>query len=468
MTTHNPVFGIRRKDGYVPSADEIPADPALPQLATMLDGGSMSQVLQESLAEGHSEGRLEIERCRIAYVRYMPLEQCIVGYELDIADSSTGRRGRQLVCGTVFAEDRSERYVAVRAKQLRAQPRFGPPFAHLRDGGILLTAFPNDLKIRRLHRLVEPTKLKRILQAAMDMTTAKLASARDGAPAIDILSYKPLRSCLVRCVVRFPKDHGEVVYGRMYHNERGAKIYQGMRALWQGEARRRGGLSVAKPLGYDPGTNVLLQGSVGEKRLMDLAGDENFIDRVGLVGRGLAGIHSNPGRIERFRDTIQDLATLETRVRDFARINSELGRKCMDVVERLRSALPDALEQDLGLIHGDFFLKQLVIEAEHTSIIDFDRIAMGDGYIDLGTLLANLKRFETKGSVERSIAWRAADKFCSEYETARQATLARDRLNWFQALALFTSALSALKYLRPGWRTRMDRSLDLADAMLGA
>ena len=70
---------------------EIPADPALPQLATLLDERAMGRILQVELPGEVLEGRYSIEGCRVAHVRYRPGRDCLVGYKLEVGDPATGQ-----------------------------------------------------------------------------------------------------------------------------------------------------------------------------------------------------------------------------------------------------------------------------------------------------------------------------------------------------------------------------------------
>ncbi len=65
----NRMYRLDWPDRAILGEGEIPADPALPQLATLLDERAMGRILQVELPGGVLEGRYSIERCRIARVR---------------------------------------------------------------------------------------------------------------------------------------------------------------------------------------------------------------------------------------------------------------------------------------------------------------------------------------------------------------------------------------------------------------
>ncbi len=458
-------------DGNVLGEDEIPADPSLPQIATMLDGRAMGRILQDELPGGFAEGRLRIERCRVVYVCYRPTRNCLVSYSLDIRDTATGRCGTQLMCGKIFAEARSKRYLATRAKRMSAVPDYDLSFAYLVDHQMIVTAFPNDLMVRGLHQIVYRDELEPVVRGTLGLRVGQAEGVEDGSSPVGIISYKPERSCLVRCAVRCSesasqRDQGKVVFARIYHNDRGDEIYRAMKALWNGEARRSGLLAVAEPLGYDPTARILFQGSVGGTILAALAGCEEFLDYVGVAARSLAAIHQSPVRLERARTTEGELEVLELLAQGLIQVRPMTGEKLNRILGRLRRAMPGPPGQGWGLIHGDFSHNQILVKAGHVSVIDFDGVGMGDPCTDIGSFLARLERPAVEGGLEGSLRHWAAEEFCRQYEAAQRGVLARDRLIWHQAMGLVRLAVNSLKHLKSAWPRRVDNYLSRAETLL--
>lgn len=468
----NPIFRIGWAEGETLATDEMPADAALPQLATMLDGAAMGARLRGRWdADGAGPGMgvgPRIEHCQVAYVRYLPGSRCIVGYRLDVADPAGGRRGGQIVCVKAFAEPRSERYLARCESCMRRPSDFGPPFVHLPDLGLFATAFPNDLRMRGLYRLVDRARLKRMLRAAVGAPKAAVDDGGDGAQPIEIVSYKPERSCLVRFGLRPSGSTHETprpVFARMYHNDRGAQIYRGMQAVWQCAGGSGGTLSVAEPLGYDPEALLLVQAAVPGVPLSARAGGQRFIEAAGAASRGLATLHASTARLERTRTPISMLQSYAGRAAGLAKIDGG-GDRLDDCVARLRHSMPTLPGTAQRLIHGDFSLNQILVDGGQVGIIDFDQVCLGDPYMDLGSFLARTEMMVFEGDMDEATAHSATAAFLHDYETAALFSLDRDRLAWYEAVGFIALALSSGSSLKPGWQGRLGYCLARAEQLI--
>jgi aminoglycoside phosphotransferase len=442
---------------------EIPTDPALPQLATLLDGGAMGPILADALPDKFGDGCSGSGRCRVAGVRYRPGRECLVSYALDGAGA--GERGQldtPIACAKVTAEDLAKTRLA---KRMTAARDHGTSFAYLPDRGMVVTAFPDDLRVHGLHRLVETDHLRAVIRSAFDCPDVDLERAEDGSPRASIVSYRPERSCLLRCVIQRPthgKHDNQVVYARLYRDHRGAVIHRAMTALWDEMARAPGLLSVAEPLGYEPGARILFQSAVGGNPLGDMAQGDAFLDHIGQVARSLAALHRSPLSLERRRFLEDELDWIELMARGVLGVRREAGQRLARILDRLQRTAPREQDEPRCLIHGDFSMNQVMAEPDLVSLIDFDDVAMGDPHADLGTFLARLEGRVSDNSLKRS----AAERFRRDYEAAATRSLVMDRVVWYQALGFVRLALSALAQLKPGWPSRVDGHLHRAETLI--
>ncbi len=465
----NPTFRIGWAEGEVLAADEMPADAALPQLTAMLDGAAMGTRLQARWDADGTGGVQRIECCRVAYVRYGPGRQCIVGYRLEVADPAGGRRGGQIVCARAFAEPRSERYLARRASRMRRPPGFGPPFVHLPDPGLFVTAFPNDLRMRELYRLVDRARLKRPLRAALGSPKAAVADSGEGAPPIEIVSYKPERSCLVRFGLRPSGSTQETprpVFARIYHNDRGEQIYRGMQEAWRRAGTSDGALSVAEPLGYDPEARILVQAAVPGVPLLTQAEGDRFMAAVGVAARGLAALHVAAARLERTRTPASMLRSYAGGAAGLGSIDANAGGRLDRCVARLRDTMPTLSGTAQRLIHGDFSLNQMLVDGGRVAIIDFDQVCLGDPYMDLGSFLARTETMVFEGHLTEATAQSATAAFLHDYEAAGALPLDAGRLDWYKAAGFIARALSSGSGLKPDWQGLLDYCLARAEQLI--
>lgn len=447
---------------------EIPADPTLPQLSTVLDAGIMGRLLQGKLPGGFVEGRFQIERCRIVFVRYKPPRYCHVFYALDISDSVSGRRGTQIMGAKVFVRRLSKSYVARHTEWIKGVPDYGLSFAYVPDYNMILTAFPNDLRLHGLHQLVYADELESVVRTTLELPTARVGVSADNGRPVQVVSYRPERYCLVRCIVQPSNSASEtgqrrLIFARMCHTEEtGDQAHRVMVALWNGMARRSRLLWVAKPLGYDPTSRILFQSAVAGTTLTSLIGHKDFLRYVEAAARSLATIHQTPAHMEQSTTPEDELQEMEPMAETMTQVLPAVGEKLNKVLDRLRSNLPDSQGQARDFIHGDFSTNQILVDGNRLSVIDFNSVCMGDPHRDLGSFLARLEHH-----LQGPLMQRAAEAFCRQYEAGRPGVLNRERLIWEQARGFVRDAFIALKKVRSGWPRRVDHYLSQAETLLG-
>jgi Phosphotransferase enzyme family len=116
-------------------------DPALPGLATALDGPAMAQVLEQTLPECRDVGA-RILRCRATPLRYRPGKRCTLRFDLALRDAR-GAIVRQRLFGKVYHE-------LDKAASVDREMRMLADSAPARDGRVMLApvaAFLPDLRI---------------------------------------------------------------------------------------------------------------------------------------------------------------------------------------------------------------------------------------------------------------------------------------------------------------------------------
>jgi hypothetical protein len=116
-------------------------DPALPGLATALDGPAMARALEQALPE-YRDGGARILRCRATPLRYRPGKRCTLRFDLALRDTS-GALMRRRLFGKVYHQ-------LDKAASVDREMRMLADSAPARDGRVILApvaAFLPDLRI---------------------------------------------------------------------------------------------------------------------------------------------------------------------------------------------------------------------------------------------------------------------------------------------------------------------------------
>ncbi len=111
-----------------------------------------------------------------------------------------------------------------------------------------------------------------------------------------------------------------------------------------------------------------------------------------------------------------------------------------------------------GVIHGDFYAKQIVVHQGEYQWIDFDEMSLGDPYQDVGNFIAQLYWNEVRGELAREKVETLVARFLEGY--ARRAHgMDPKRLASQIAIATFRCLPHPFRRGHPEWRLQMERML---------
>ena len=131
--------------------DLVRRDPAIPGLAVVFDSDAFADALRRAAPEA------DLRTAQITYVRYKPGAFCRVAYRLDLGGAEVDVDVR-----ACRPED-----IASWLKDRGRTSGSGPPghMVHmvLEECAVVVSAFPNDLKLPGLHDLTDPEERQRLL-----------------------------------------------------------------------------------------------------------------------------------------------------------------------------------------------------------------------------------------------------------------------------------------------------------------
>ena len=144
-------------------------------------------------------------------------------------------------------------------------------------------------------------------------------------------------------------------------------------------------------------------------------------------------------------------------------LQSEEARRLLQQLTSILGPFSDEWRPS-ALAHNDFYDDQVVLTPEgQLVLVDFEEIGPGDPLLDVGKLLAHLRRAARFGSAQAA---------CDTYRRqVRSAALARfgwepQALDLREAIALFLLAPSPVRQLRRNWAKRVETGLILASEIL--
>jgi aminoglycoside phosphotransferase len=431
-------------------ASKIPVDSGVPQLGLIANEGAMATLFGAHLLPGWT-----LARCHIKEVRYYPGATCLLSYHLRLE-----------------AEGREESTLVLHARAFGAEPvpdafRTRPPLStpagrlpsFLPQLGLALWMFPDDPGILGL------AEVWRRGGAVFDRPGILEHSPWPGRrPAIDstVVSYVPAKRCILR-YDRLDLERPDPVFGKVYANEDARQLYAQMRDLWEYAGRAAPELVLARPLGYDPGSNALWQSSPGGEPMLEALGAVDLPATMRRVAAALAALHRADVRPSRVWSGEEEHTKLERARAALLRFYPSLGREIESVLGAILATGPGSPPRQVP-VHGDFHCNQVLVQEDRVAVIDFDLFGLGDPLHDVARFLSRFRAFTTDRMPVED-ARRAIESFVSTYEILVPWRLDRRRLGWLAAALLVNrQALKPVKKLSAGGLESVAEMLETAAA----
>ena len=241
--------------------------------------------------------------------------------------------------------------------------------------------------------------------ALVDPELAPWAAAVDdvvpGARAISVLRYLPGRR--VAALVEY---RGELAVLKVFASPRARGNVRRLESL----ASTSAAALVPKIVGSDAAGHVL---AVSYRRgaLPASLSDSHYAERFDGVGRALRRLHDSGAELDRVWHWDREVAQLRGRA-------VPATREIVEALERSTSWLAGA-----GTVpaHRDFHPRQVVLPDDGSvALIDLDDAAMAPRALDVGNMLAHLRREQFTGARRPGVVNDAADAFLDGYGHAAE------------------------------------------------
>ena len=392
-----------------------PADPALPQLATLLDPDAVAEVLGR-----HLDGHHGVDRVSVRYVRYKPGTNAVVDY--DVATSAGRSRAVLMVAAdrdlARRATGRLGRALAAKVGDRAPGPQ---PLAFVPELSTLVQWLPLDVWLPALAE--PPVEL-----------AARAGVMVDEAPECHLVAYKPRRRAVLRV-------DGHVL--KLYADQ--AAFALAAAALLAGP---RLPVRTASPAGL--ATDLL----VTAQEVIDGRPVDDPVAAAAEAGGVLAALHG--GRTRRALRRLDPMAAAAATAGTVGALVPPLHGRLERLLRRLHA---DAPRPEATLCHGDFHARQLLATDSGLALLDLDELGLGPPGGDLATYGAHLLD-GTPAGVHR--ADEALELLIEGYGS-RPADL-----GWHLSAATLRRAVFAFR-TEPGsdWPERVEAMVETAEQFAG-
>lgn len=418
-------------------ADLARRDAAIPGLATVLDPDAFVAALRRATRVAG------LGVAQISYVRWKPQAYCRATYRLDVAGVEV-----DLDVRACRAEDLSS-WLEDGDRGLVSSP-LGPGRIVLEQCAVLVTVFPNDLKLPELKHLTDSMERERALRELLpdrpDLWQGELRCLR----------YRPER----RYVGELRGADGARAIVKAYTPrayERGKRNATAFRSI--------GALRLAGLLGCSDSRRLLAFEWLPGGELFDLEATPGVErEMVSAAGAALAALHDEaPDGLECWtrEDESTAVASLAAEV---GGICPELGARADELARRLGAQFGTAPDLHLPM-HGDFTAGQVLVAPPQVAIVDLDWACSGDPADDLGNIFSQAEGLAVGG--QRSWDWVEAlkDALLTGYAEAATRPIP-ERIGLYTARGLFRRARNPFRTRAPDWPRRTEALLARAVADL--
>jgi aminoglycoside phosphotransferase (APT) family kinase protein len=416
----------------------VSRDPALPGLSALLDPEAFAGLLKSAL------GVVSVDVPRPFYVRYKPGRRCLVAYEVSSS------------CDTLTVH--AVAHTPARGGRLSAKARSRIPgpaersHSIVEDVAVVVNVFPADEALPGIRRLMDPAIRVHVLGKMLPRHPALWTAE----PLR--LAYKPGR----RYVAALRGDGGELAVLKAYTSEGYERMSYPGRSIYSS-----GPLRVASRLGRSRRHHLVVREWLPGESLADLinAGSAD-ITALRRTGAALATLHAEKRRGPNIDWSAVEISCLPAVAAGIADICPWLSERAdtlaTDIARRLSEQRPPERP-----IHGDFHPGQVVLSAETTGIVDFDRASRGDPCIDVGNFLAHLECDLLERRIDRNTAVTLSEALIEGYEEASGRRI-RDGAGLYLAAGLLRLSQRPFRTRDPDWPGLTEAILGRAEVLLCA
>lgn len=437
---------------------DVPADPALPDLATVLDETAMRAILSEAIQAG---GGAPLERCTITWIKYKPGKSCTVAWRLLLGDAAASKEQRAY--GRAFPRGGSSSRFARTSTARRVPTAAGPAVLHLPGHDMVVWLFPNDRKLHGLDALTDSAMLRDVLLP--EVLVGRWGSGwRLTEVAPRVVHFVPEHTCTIR--LELTARHDEIgtrsaaLYGKTYYNDQGREAAAAMQRLRDRRREDPDMPALAEPWGWQPAHRILWQEEVAGEQLSNdpgrAASDDARLEQVATAVAAVHRVPPGPGKAMQLREVARRLQDAERLVRGG---RPDAGDACHSLVKQLL-ARPPRLSEPLVTMHGDLHLENFLVDGRSLALIDLDTARPGLPWCDLGSLAASLiadglSRGRPGAAIQHSV-----EVLCDAYRSRVPWPIDDESLAWFiDAALLYERAARCITRLKPGAWALLDAIL---------
>ncbi len=443
---------------------DLPNDPALPNLNAILDATFMRGVITD-LLRGVAAPQVTLQACRLERFRYRAGAHAIVLYDLEFMDRDTGTTSHQWVTGSIFAGGKARKIL----RKLKAENRLdpiqrqagfvSPSYSFVDDMELLVQWYPADRHM---------PEIASVFRGDNEELTDLLAEELDVRPqngsqlSIEPMRYRPGVSATVRISLssnRLPSTTTDTVsaYVKMYRRYDRQALLDLWGSLAAAADASNGKFSVPRVLGATRSIASLSILPAKGRSLEDLlVGGADPLMLAKTCAEALFALQRSDASLARRRSCGGSLARFQRACRLLKWASPSFEPR----IDRIHTEVSNRLVEDVVCpAHLDLKADHIFIDDEgKVTFIDLDSAEMADPMLDPAQLIARLDVMPCLMNVDAARIQSFRDAFLTSTLQELPAAWTRNFAPAY-AFASIKVALYFLQHLQDRWRDRVDSIL---------
>lgn len=417
--------------------DLIRRDAALPGLGLILDSG---QLLERC---AHHPLLASVSDLSLDYVRYKPGMNCLGRYRFVLNGAPAWAYAK------VFSSESNRKLE--KARKVFGAADVGDTSLVLPEWSLFLSFFPRDLKLRSICRLADDSLRDRLFRRVFDEREQWVGSN------FAVLNYKPERRLVVRLTAREGRS-ATVKFHTRREFERLARVRE--------TAGRAEGVLTPNMIGLSRKHCCHAFNWIeGETLRARQSSAEDLVADFRQAGRLIARFHATRSHRGSGQATPTQAPTLQSLAQQLAFLVPGLEPDAYRIAAELQQ-VEQRTPRSPGLIHGDFYDKQIIVSDGQFGLIDLDCARPGDVHQDLACFLVHRERQVLNGTADfDGTESRTHSAFLDGY-LEEGGGFSERRLAQWMAWHLFRLSHHPFRDRAPGWPDQVRAMLGRARQLL--
>lgn len=283
---------------------------------------------------------------------------------------------------------------------------------------------------------------------------------------------KKLRKCFWEFEVRYQAAEGSAdpvmsIIVKQYAKDRSGHSFHALAWLYARGFSPPSPFLVPRPLAYNAACQVLVQEKAPGTELAStfLADTSALAPRSRLAAQWLAKLHSCDGNSFR-RPRSSAVWSIQRRRTELAEACPELAPRLDRICSRLIARVRGAEQQSAVPTHGDYHPKNILMDGEQVTAIDFDHFALREPAVDVGYFVGQMAIMTYLKLGSFSAALPAVEAFLATYTDSVASAVPWERVATHVSRTFVQSLHYELCVLRNQRTDLIDRWLSQAEAWL--